>query len=157
MIHYIENNIKGVPRKTIVSVMHSCFSPECILHQIISRLNLRGKFGAQTVCRRWKNIAIECLRHHEHLVIRDYPPDSFLCYNSCDKYPCVVTLNNYNVIWGELTDLEFWQRTLSFLQGVKCVYINISFIGFGIYLFPKYKPLLLLEEVIEEKKRSTCC
>ena len=139
-----QNQIKRESRRNIVSVMDSCLSTDFILREIISKLNLREKFSAQGVCQRWKNIAIECLRHHEYLVISENPPSSFWCYGSCDEHPFFDTVNKDNLIWGKQTDLKFWQRTLSLLQGVKFVYIDVAFDDEGNSLFSVYKPILQL-------------
>ena len=77
--------------------MHSCLSTNVILHRITSKLNLREKFGTQGVSRRWKNIAIECLRQHKHLVISDiYLIPS---YSICDEHLSLT--KNDNLIWGK--------------------------------------------------------
>ena len=95
--------------------MDSCLSAD----YIISKLNLRGKFSVQGVCRQWKNIALQCLRHHEYLVISKNAPDYFWYYGNCDEPPSLITGDNNNLIWGKQTDLKLWQSTLSLLQGVK--------------------------------------
>ena len=124
--------------------MNSCLSTDLILQRIISKLNLREKFGVQGVSRRWKNIAIQCLRHHEYLVISEHPPSEFWCYSSCDEHPSFYTVNNDNLIWGKQIDLKFWEKTLSLLQGVKYVYIDVTFDDDGFSLFSIYKPILQL-------------
>ena len=129
--------------------MDSCLSITFILCHIISKLNLREKFGVQGVCQRWKNIAIECLRHHEYLVITDcrnaelrFP--SFRRYETCNKHPSLITVNKKNFIWSKHTDLELWQQTLSLLEGIKCVYIDVYTDRRGSYYFSNYKPILQL-------------
>ena len=103
--------------------MHSCLSIHFILREITSKLNLREKFGVQAVCRQWKHTAIQCLRHHEYLVISECVPSSvWFCYN-CDGHPSALTVKNDNLVLGKQTDLEFWKRTLSLLQGVKYAYL----------------------------------
>ena len=124
--------------------MDSCLSTDFILREIISKLNLREKFSAQGVCLQWKDIAIECLLHHKYLVISENPPSDFWCHNNCDEHPFMDTVNNDNLISSKLIDLEFWQRTLSLLQGVKFVYIDVPFDDDGNRLFSAYKPILQL-------------
>ena len=105
--------------------MHSCLSTNFILYEIIPKLNLREKFGVQAVCRQWKHIAIQCLRHHEYLVISEYLPSSVWFSYYCDEHPSALTVNNDNLILVKQIDLEFWKRTLSLLQGVKYVYLIV--------------------------------
>ena len=122
--------------------MHSCLSTNHVLHQIISKFNLSEKFGVQGVCQRWKDIATECLRRHQHLVISENRFIPFWCLFACDEH---LPLNkNDNLIWSKYTDLEFWQRTLSLLQRVKYVYINVKTDVEIDALFTDYKPMLQL-------------
>ena len=120
--------------------MHSCLSTDLILHLIISKLNLREKFGTQGVSRRWKDIAIECLRQHKHLVISNIHLTPF--YGICDEHP--PPTKNDSSIWGEKNDLKFWKRTLSLLQGVKFVYIDVTTDDDSGHLFSNYKPIFQL-------------
>ena len=124
--------------------MNSCLSSDLIVHRIICKLNLREKFGVRGIRRRWKNISIECLRHHEHLVISSNDPSSLLRHNNCDEHASLVTVNNNNLIWGKYTDLVFWQRTLSLLQAVKYVYFDVIVNDQHDMLFTSYKPILHL-------------
>ena len=105
--------------------MHSCLSIDPILQKIISKLDLSAKFGVQGVSRQWKDIAIECLRHHEYLVISECLPSSVWFSYYCDEHPSALTVKNDNLVLGKQTDLEFWKRTLSLLQGVKYVYMVV--------------------------------
>ena len=139
-----QNQIKGASRRSTVSVMDSCLSSDLILSRIISKLNLREKFSAQGVCQRWKDTAIQCLRHHEYLVISGNPPSHFGYYDCCKYHLFRKTVSKENLIWGKQIDLEFWQRTLSLLQGVKFVYIDVKFGGKDGPLFSVYKPILQL-------------
>ena len=133
--------------------MHSCFSTDLILRQFISKLNLSAKFGVQGVCQRWKNIATECLRQHQHLVIAEYHRIPFWCHSNCDEH---LPLNkNDNLIWGKQTDLEFWQRTLPLLQAVKYVYIDAKIDVEIDAIFTDYKPILQL--LIESCGQSLEC
>ena len=118
--------------------MHSCLSTDPILHQIISKLDLSEKFGVQGVCQRWKDIAIECLRRHQHLILGEYHFIHVYCI--CDEHLSLI--KNDNSIWGKYTDLEFWRRTLSLLQGVKCVYIHVTTDDDNGRLFSNYKSIL---------------
>ena len=125
--------------------MNSCLSTDLILCHILSKLNLREKFGVQRVSRRWKDIAIQCLRHHEYLVISENLPTSFWSYSNCEEHLSSLTIgNNDNLIWGKRTDLEFWQRTLSLFQAVKCVYVDVTNDDGSNSLFQDYRPILQL-------------
>ena len=124
--------------------MHSCLFTDPILHRIISKLDLSVKFGVQGVCRHWKNIAIQCLRRHEYLVISERPPSSFPCFSSCHEHLFKQTDNTDNLIWGKQIDLEFWERTLSFLQGVKYVYLDIITFDERGNIIRNNKPILQL-------------
>ena len=120
---------KGVWKRNTLSIMDSCLSINFILSQFISKLNLREKFGVQGVSRRWKDIAIQCFRRHEYLVISDcrnaeYGGTHFSRDDNCDEHPSLITVRNNNFVWSKHTDLEFCQRILSLLQGVKCVCID---------------------------------
>ena len=138
--------------------MNLCLSNDLILSRIILKLNLRQKFGLQRVCQRWKDIAIQCLRHQEYLVISEKPLSSS-SYSSCDEHPFLITVNNDNGIWSKHTDLEFWKRTLSLLKGVKCVYIDVNIDmdvdDFDNYFFTDCKPMLQL--VIDSCGQSLEC
>ena len=125
--------------------MNSCLSTEPILCRILSKLNLREKFGVQRVSRRWKDIAIQCLRHHEYLVISENLPTSFWSYSNCEEHLSSLTIgNNDNLIWGKRTDLEFWQKTLSLFQAVKYVYVDVTNDDGSNCLFQDYRPMLQL-------------
>ena len=124
--------------------MNSCLSTDLILQRIISKLKLNEKFGVQGVCRKWRNIAIQCLRHHEYLAISEIPPNSFWCGFTCDDHPSVVTVNNDNLLWGKRMDLEFWLRNLSLLQGVKYVYMDLITENGNNCFFRDYRPMLQL-------------
>ena len=132
--------------------MHSSLSTDFILLKIFYKLTLQEKFAVQAVCRQWKNIAIECLRRHEHLAMiiqyMDLPEWVVLCddFANVDK--------DENEIWGKATDLKFWQRILSLLQGVKYVWISY-FDKSNKPMFPFYKPLLQL--VIDSYRQSLEC
>ena len=102
--------------------MHSCLSMDHILCQIISKLNLSAKYGVQGVCQRWKDIATESLQLHQHLVITENHLSPF--YSICDEHLSLTKSDN--LIWGKQTDLEFWQRILSLLKGVKFVYFDAT-------------------------------
>ena len=134
--------------------MNSCLSTDLILYHILSKLNLREKFGAQGVSRQWKDTAIQCLRHHEYLVISENPPSSFWYYSNCAEHSSLITGSNDNLIWGKRTDLEFWKRTLSLLQAVKYVYMDVT-TDDGNTLFQDYGPILQL--VIDSCGQSLEC
>ena len=135
-----QSKIKSVSRRKIVSVMHSCLSTNFILHQIISKLNLPDKYCVQGVCCRWKDIAIQCLQQHQHLVIsRNH---HIYLDTICDEH--ISLFQNNNLISSKEMDLEFWQRTLSLLRGIKCVYIDVTTDDDGNSLFPIYKSHLQL-------------
>ena len=124
--------------------MDSCLSTDLILGHIISKLNLREKFGVQGVSRQWKNIALKCLRHHKYLVISENPPGHFWYYANCDEPPSLITGDDDNLIWGKQTDLQLWQSTLSLLQGVKYVYMDVTTHDERGISFSIYKPILQL-------------
>ena len=124
--------------------MSSCLSSDLILQRVISKLNLREMFSAQGVCQRWKNIAIQCLQHHEYLIISEDSPSDFWCYDSCEDHPFRKTANKDNLIWGKYSDPEFWQRTLSLLQGVMYVQMDVRTDDETATLFAKYKSILQL-------------
>ena len=124
--------------------MDSCLSTDLIIFRIISKLNLREKFGVQILSRRWKIIAIQCLRHHEYLVINKHPPSSYWRHTSCDEHSFLVTVNNDNSIWAKPRDLEFWKRTLSLLPGVKYLNMDKLLDDSGNFLSWTYKPILQL-------------
>ena len=135
--------------------MHSCLSTNFILCEIISKLNLREKFGVQGVCRQWKNIAIQCLRHHECLVISERRPSLFRCSNDCNEHTSLITVNKNHLIWGKYSDLEFWQKILSLLQGAKCLYMDLINDYGGIIFFREYKAIL--QSVIDYCGQSLEC
>ena len=128
--------------------MDSCLSADLTLLKIISRLNLREKFQVQRVCRRWKNIALQSLRHHEYLVISELPPSSFCRYYYCVEHASLVTVNHDHLIWGRLRDIDFWRRALPLLQGVKYVSMDVescvTTYEEGDTLFENYKAMLQL-------------
>ena len=126
--------------------MHSCLSVDHILHEIISKLNLQEKFGVQGVCQRWKNIAIECLRHHEYLAMNEDPSRSYSYsyYSKCDEHASLMPAKNNNLIKGKWTDLEFWKRTLSLLQGVKYIHMSLKTDESEYSSFQNYRPILQL-------------
>ena len=111
-----------------------------ILHRIISKLDLSAKFGVQGVCRHWKNIAIDCLRWHPYLVISE---DQHICFgDKCDEHLSLIKKNN--LICGKQTNLKFWKRTLSLLQAVKYVYIDLYTHDENGTSCPNYKSILQL-------------
>ena len=118
--------------------MNSCLSTDLILQRIISKLKLNEKFGVQGVCCKWKTIAIQCLREHQSIVITQLPLRTFI--QSCFQHP----VSSDNLIWGEQTDTEFWEKTLPLLSGVKYVYLDVrTHDGFEV-LWSNYSHILRL-------------
>ena len=101
--------------------MNTCLSTDFVVHRIISKLNLREKFGVQGVCRQWRDRATDCLREHQSIVITQssaYSEWTFV--PCCPKHP----ISPENLIWGEQNNIGFWKETLSQLSSVKYVFLD---------------------------------
>ena len=121
--------------------MHPCLSTNPILQQIISKLDLSAKFGVQGVCFQWKDIAIECLRRHQHVFISEERYIYFSHYH-CDEH--LSLMKRKKIIGSKYSDIKFWQRIVSSLPGVKLVCMLVPTDVYGRSFFRNYEAILQL-------------